>query len=46
MELASKKVVMFMIWVMERPKRAEQEFLLKRKFQKIGGISWAKPLLK
>jgi hypothetical protein len=35
---------MFMIWIMECPKRAEQTFLSKKEFQKIGGISWAKPL--
>jgi hypothetical protein len=37
---------MFMTWSMECPKRAEPVFLLKREVQKIGGISWAKPLPK
>jgi hypothetical protein len=37
---------MFMIWIMECPKRAEQAFLFKKEIQKSGEISWAKPLLK
>jgi hypothetical protein len=45
-ESRPKKAVMFMIWIMECPKRADQAFWLKGKIQIIGGISWAKPLLK